>query len=286
MKHLISFLLLILASAATASAEDTMTFIVGSGVASPITVSVGGRTYTVNSSITVPRANGSIRATDANGRKLTYKFRHSGSNNQGFQDTYTFINTYNPGDGSSSSSGGYSSGGGGGRYSTSGGGYHNPLFQLGGGADGEAYPGLKLMAGVSRTYGEFVRFRYTGYGFNGYAGIGKDWIVDGEFKNRILWHVGIGSYFAFGGNGDPNMDVSIGLSAGGLAQYDKVSLMIDADYTYWIGRWRRVGLFAGASLGWGSFSQVFNTDDYNEEACSLTKTATVRNLSATGRGKP
>lgn len=261
MKHLISLLLLLLASAATASAEGTMTFVVGSGVASPITVSVGGRTYTVSSSITVPQVNGTIRATDANGRKLTYKLRHSGSTSQGSRDTYTFINTWNPGDGGSSSSGDYNnsydnnSGGGGG-------GYRNIIFDLGGGDDGEAYPALKLMAGVSRTYGEFVRLRYTGYGFNGYAGIGKDWIFDGEYKNRILWHVGIGSYFAFGGNGDPNMDVSLGLSAGGLAQYDKVSLMIDADYTYWIGRWRRVGVFAGASLGWGSFSEVFNTSNY------------------------
>lgn len=261
MKHLISLILLLVATVSTARAEDTMTFVVGSGVASPITVSVGGRTYTVSSSITVPQVNGTIRAIDANGRKLTYQFRHSGSTTQGSHDTYTFINTWNPGDGGSSSSGGYSSGGG--SYSPGGGGgYHNPLFQLGGGADGDAYPSLKLMAGVSRTYGEFVRLRYTGYGFNGYAGIGKDWIFDGEFKNRILWHVGIGSYFAFGGGGNPNMDVSIGLSAGGLAQYDKVSLMIDGDYTYWIGRWRRVGIFAGASLGWGSFSEVFNTSNY------------------------
>ncbi|UKI43034.1 MAG: hypothetical protein L6U16_07775 [Porphyromonadaceae bacterium] len=123
--------------------------------------------------------------------------------------------------------------------------------------EGEAYPSLQALIGFSRCYGQNLRLRYTGSGCNVYGSIGKDWVCDSEFGDRILWNVGIGSYFAFGPGSDPSMDIAAGLSCGQLAQYEKISLMIDVDYTFWIGRWRRVGLFAGGSFGWGDFGQVF-----------------------------
>ena len=250
------------------SAQDyTMTFIAGSDVCTPMTVSVGGRSYTVHSSITIERVSGSVRATDCNGRKLKYDFSSRGNRGSSSHDTYTFHNAYDPDyDSPSSSSGSYNSGYNSNAYNSgaqAGQALGHAIFSLGGGTDGEAYPSLQTALGISYAYGEFVRLRYTGYGFHAYGSVGKDFLFDSEYKNKILWNVGLGSYFAFGGNGDPNMDISLGLSFGQNAQWEKVSMMIDVDYTYWIGRWRRVGIFGGGSLGWGSFVDVFNTDDYS-----------------------
>lgn len=245
-----------------AFAEDTMTFVAGNDVCTPITVSVGGKSYTVYSSLTITQTNGTVRATDCSGNKLKYDFGHrsSGGNSA---DTYTFHNTYNV-NRDSGSYGGYNNSD---SYNNSaynaGQALGAAIFSLGGGGEGDAYPSLQLAAGISRAYGENIRLKYTGYGFHAYASIGKDFLFDSRFKRKILWNAGIGSYFAFGGNGNPNMDISLGLSVGQQAEWEKLSLMIDVDYTYWIGRWRRVGIFAGGGLGWGSFIEVFDTDDYS-----------------------
>lgn len=273
MKHLVTFIIATMCFCGSAFADVTLVFVAGSDVCTPITVSVQGRTYKVYDVLSVDGFSGSItvRATDCNGRNLTYKYG-SESGTQGGRSysisTYTFHST----DSYGSDSPGYGSGSGGynqGRdYSSAkraGEALGHALFSLGGGGEGDAYPSMQLLLGGSRAYGEYARLRYTGYGFHAYAGVGKDWLLDSEFKNKILWNVGLGSYFAFGGDGNPNMDVAVGLSVGQIAQYEKLSLMIDADYTYWIGRWRRVGIMAGGSLGWGSFTEMFNTDDYDSQ---------------------
>ncbi|MDE7412885.1 MAG: hypothetical protein K2N05_03715 [Muribaculaceae bacterium] len=242
---------------------DEKTFIAGNDVCTPITVTVGGRSYKVYSSYTVSGASGSVKATDCNGRKLKYDYKHSYSNGKSY-DTYTFHNTYDPAYDSGYSSGGSSSGGSysSGSYSGgSGGGYANPIFS-GTGGEGEAYPALSALPGISYAYGENLKLRYTGFGaFHLYASIGKDWLFDTKYKKNVLWNVGIGSFFAFGDYSDPNMDITLGLSVGKISTFEKLSIMIDVDYVYWIGRWRRVGVFAGAGLGCGSFVELFNVDD-------------------------
>ncbi len=271
MKKLVSLLIGLLC-VVSAMAQNKIIFVVGSDVCSPITVRCQGRSYTVKSYLEInsTQSTTTVSATDCNGNKLRYEYKNSSGTENGRRysiSTYTFhtIKTYGSGSSSysnsSSSSYGNSS-----AYNTGeriGAGMTQGLFSLGGGADGDAYPSMQLAFGASRAYGEFARLRYTGYGFHAYGSIGKDLLLDSEYKNKILWNIGIGSYFAFGGNGNPNMDVSLGMSVGQLAQFEKLSLMIDADYTYWIGRWRRVGLFAGGSIGWGSFTEVFNTDEYS-----------------------
>lgn len=272
MRHLIFFITLMLGAVSfNAFAESTMTFVAGSDVCTPMTVEVGGSSYTVYSSLTITMTNGTVRATDCRGRKLKYDFGSRGVRGGDQHYTYTFHNTYDVSRDSDDSrnSGGYDYSGGYDNYDSydsaaqAGRAIGTALFSLGGGADGDAYPSLQFVPGISRAYGENIRLRYTGYGFHAYASIGKDFLFDSEFKDKILWNVGIGSYFAFGGNGNPNMDVSLGLSVGQQAQWEKLSMMIDIDYTYWVGSWRRVGVFAGAGLGWGSFTEVFDTNDYD-----------------------
>lgn len=249
-----------------AFAERTMTFVVGDDVCAPITVSVGGKSYTVYSTLTIKQIDGMVTARDCSGRKLKYDFATRGSVVNS-ADTYTFHNTYDV-DRDAGSNRNYDRYDNSDRYQSAryvGTGVRNLIFGLGGGEDGDAYPSLQFTPGISRAYGENLRLKYTGGGGLVYASIGKDFLFDSEFKDKILWNVGLGSYFAFGGEGNPNMDISLGVSIGQQAQWEKLSLMIDADYTYWVGRWRRVGIFAGGGLGWGSFLEMFNTDDYDSQ---------------------
>ncbi len=249
-----------------AFAESTMTFVVGDDVCAPITVSVGGKSYTVHSTLTIKQINGMVTARDCSGRKLKYEFATRGSVGNS-ADTYTFHNTYDV-DRDAGSNRNYDRYDNSDRYQSArnvGTGVRNLIFGLGGGEDGDAYPSLQFTPGISRAYGENLRLKYTGGGGLVYASIGKDFLFDSELKDKILWNVGIGSYFAFGGEGNPNKDISLGVSIGQQAQWEKLSMMIDADYTYWIGRWRRVGIFAGGGLGWGSFLEMFNTDDYDSQ---------------------
>lgn len=259
----------------TAQAEwyNEFTFVVGNNVCGPITVRYAGRSYTVRSSLTINTTGSTSTpsATDCRGKSLKYEVKssthNSGSNTYHYY-TYTFYNRDNYGSSNSNGGGGYN---GYNSYNNSNSSYNtgayvgqavgSAVFSLGGGSDGDAYPSLQLTLGLSRGYGENLRLRYTGCGFLAYGSVGKDLIFDSEFKDKILWNIGVGSYFAFGGKGNPNMDISLGLSVGQLAQWEKLSLMIDVDYTCWIGRWRRVGVFAGGSLGWGGITAVFDTDD-------------------------
>lgn len=248
---------------------NQITFVAGSNCNTPITVRYNGKSYTVYNTVTINTTGNtySPSATDSSGNSLRYEISSStsskGSDTYHYY-TYTFYVRSSYGSSSSDNSGynsgrndSYNMGANAGRALGA------ALFSLGGGEDGDAYPSLQFAPGISRAYGENIKLKYTGYGFHMYASIGKDFLSDSECKDKILWNIGIGSYFAFGGNGNPNMDVSVGLSVGQLAHWEKLSLMVDADYTYWIGRWRRVGIFGGAGLGWGSFGEMFNTDDYS-----------------------
>ncbi|MDE6297347.1 MAG: hypothetical protein K2L89_05820 [Muribaculaceae bacterium] len=265
MKRLLLVMAFIVSAIGAVCHANEVTFVAGSDVCTPITVYVGGKSYKVYSSYTVSGVSGSVSATDCNGNKLKYDYGHRYDNGKSY-DTYTFHNTYNASrsSGNSSSSGSYSGSYNSDAYNSGarlGSGVGSLIFGLGGGADGEAYPSLAALPGVSYAYGENLKLRYTGYGFHIYASIGKDWLFKNEYQKKILWNAGMGSYFAFGGDGDPNMDVSLGLSVGQLSTFEKLSMMIDIDYVYWIGRWRRIGLFAGAGLGCGSFVELFNVDD-------------------------
>lgn len=265
MKYII-FLILTLTSVLAASAEDRMVFVVGNNVAAPITVTVGGRSYTVYTSLTVQRISGSVRATDANGNKLKYDFHHRSSSRNGSVDTYTFKNTdnYNNGYGTSNSNNNSNN------NSNMNWGLDPRWGELGQElarrsgiheryVDGQSYPGLHLYTGISKAYGEFVRLRIAYLGLNAYAGVGKDWLFDGVNKNKLLWHAGIGGLYTFGGN-DPWGDILGSVTVAQTAAWENISLMIDCDFTYWFGRWKRVGCFAGAGFGFADIKDFGKND--------------------------
>ena len=269
------------AIALSAMAEDQATYLqVGSSICTPITVTCSnGRTYKVyDQGLRIEGLVSPREAYDCQGRQIvtpTGDTRTSSGYDGYHYRYYTFKTLYG-----SDSSYGY-----GNSYSRdqeiedsanrTGDAVRSGLSGLAGAAsvyasyqDGEAYPGLSLVAGLSRGYGEFARLRLCHSGCQLYAGIGKDWLMDGENKDRLLWHAGIGFYFGLGGDyDDPSMDVAAGLTYAENAMYKKSSLTADISYTYWIGPWKRVGFTGGLSLGCGDFRELFNTDDVESEPC-------------------
>lgn len=264
--------------ALSAMAEDQATYlIVGSDICSPITVKCwDGNTYKVYDQVRIEGLTQPREAYDCQGRSIVMPLgdvkTKSGSNGYHYR-YYRFEMIYDS----------YESQGYGNSYSRdreieesanrTGDAVRSGMSGLAGLAsvtaqyqDGEAYPGLSLVAGMSRGYGEFARLRLCHSGCQLYAGIGKDWLMDGENKDRLLWHAGIGFYFGLGGDyDDPSMDVAAGLTFAENAMYKKSSLTADLSYTYWIGPWKRVGFTAGFSLGCGDFLELFNTDDVDAD---------------------
>ena len=274
--------------ALSAMAEDQATYlIVGSTICSPITVKCSnGHTYKVYDQVRIEGLTQPREAYDCQGRQIVTPSgdTRTSSGYDGYHYRYyTFKTLYS----SDSSYGGYDSSYGG--YSNSynrdreieesanraGDVVRSGLSGLAGAAsvyasyhDGEAYPGLSLVTGISRGYGEFARLRMCHSGCQLYAGIGKDWLMDGDNKDRLLWHAGIGFYFGLGGDyDDPSMDVALGLTYAENAMYKKSSLTADLSYTYWIGPWKRVGFTGGLSLGCGDFRELFNTDNVEADPC-------------------
>ncbi|MDE6403022.1 MAG: hypothetical protein K2K86_04350 [Muribaculaceae bacterium] len=135
--------------------------------------------------------------------------------------------------------------------------------------DGDAYPGLHLQTGLSKGFGEFARLRVAAGGFQIYSGIGKDWLFDGVNKGKLLWHAGLGGYYSFGDYSNPNQDVAFGITVAQNAAWENLSLTFDIDYTYWFGRWRMVGAFAGEGIGWGDIKDFGKKGHHTKTAWNL-----------------
>ncbi len=271
MKHYLTSIIICMLCIFSVSAQDKLVFIVGDNTCAPITVRCQGTSYRVNSYLEVDRTSSSITvsATDCSGNKLKYEFSSNSGTKNGRKysiSTYTFYLPKTYGSGNSS-------------YNEENSGYNNSnqnwgtdprwgnvgreLGHLGGmhenDVKGEAYPGLHLYTGISKAYGEFARLRLAYGAFNAYAGIGKDWLFDGVNKDKLLWHAGIGGLYTFGGI-DPWGDILGNVTVAQTAAWENVSLMIDCDFTYWFGKWKRVGCFAGAGFGFADIKDFGKKD--------------------------
>lgn len=279
MKRFFLLLTCIILCAMASIAEDTMTFIVGNNVCTPITVRVGGNSYTVYSSVTISQVNGTVTATDCDGRKLKYEYGNDSGTKNGRRyshSTYTFRNTYNASDNNRNSSGynensNYNSGGG---YN-----YSEAGARIGQGlahatssrafTEGGAYPGLHANMGLSKGFGEFLRLRLAAGGFQVYGGIGKDWMFNGINKDKFLWHAGFGGYLSLGPDFSRWGDVSFGLSVAENAAWENLSLTLDVGFNYWFGRWKRIGVFTGAGIGWGDIKDLGKEGHHTKTAWNL-----------------
>lgn len=124
----------------------------------------------------------------------------------------------------------------------------------------EGYPNVQLQLGASRLYGEFARLKWCAGGEGGFAlygGVGKDWLFDGEFKDKILWHGAMGYYGAF----NENADFTIGVSYAQTAQFEDPILGLDGTFSFYFGSSTRFGFFVGGGAGMTSPFGYITGDD-------------------------
>lgn len=118
------------------------------------------------------------------------------------------------------------------------------------------YPCMALELGLSRMYGEFARLRWcTGgdFGFQLYGGVGKDWVFDGDNKDKLSWHAGLG-YYAVGGY-DENQQFDFGVTVSETPVVAGLALSFDFGYHYFVGSTKRFGFFGGAGFGVGNIKE-------------------------------
>lgn len=268
---------------ATAHAEwyNNITFVVGSDASTPITVRYGGKTYKVYNSTTINTTGNTYTpsATDANGNSMKYEVR-SKSETKGANKYHTYTYTFYP----SSSNSSRNNGGRGYDGRNSGNTNSNSAWaetgaQLGRNiadlttirslSEGGAYPGLHANVGLSKGFGEFCRIRLAAGGFQVYGGVGKDWLFNGENKDKFLWHAGLGTYFSLGDDYNRWGDVSFGVTVAENAAWKNLSLTCDFGFNYWIGRWKRIGVFTGAGIGWGDIKDLGKDHHHTKTAWNL-----------------
>ncbi|MGM9827804.1 MAG: hypothetical protein ACI30O_06385 [Muribaculaceae bacterium] len=266
----------------TAHAEwyNKITFVVGSNASTPITVRYGGKTYKVYSSTTINTTGNTYTpsATDANGNSMKYEF-DSRTESRGSNKYHTYVYTFYPRSNYSSGNtgSGYNSGTRGNSGSNDS--WSDTGRKIGQGladltstrsfTEGGAYPGLHANLGISKGFGEFCRIRLAASGFQVYGGVGKDWFFNGDNKDKFLWHAGFGGYVSLGEDYARWGDVSFGLTVAENAAWENLSLTFDVGFNYWFGRWKRVGVFTGAGIGWGDIKDLGKEGHHTKTAWNL-----------------
>lgn len=134
--------------------------------------------------------------------------------------------------------------------------------------DVNGYPYGALSVGMSRFYGEFVRFsaKFGGMGgFNMFGGVGKDWIFGLENSDKMAWHIGIGAYISFGGNwaDECNQAVTLNVAIGETPLVVNKALACELTYEYFFGNRQRVGLFGGLGFTLGNFKATDPVIDWD-----------------------
>lgn len=123
------------------------------------------------------------------------------------------------------------------------------------------YPYLGLDLGLSRMYGEFARLHCClggDSGFRIYGGVGKDWVFDGDNKDKMSWHAGLGYYMALGD--DDNQEFDFGITASETAAMQGGAITCDFGYRYFFGRTKRFGVLGSAGFGCGNFFDTMKSD--------------------------
>lgn len=285
MKRIIRFVLLAITLCASLSAsayEEGTYLIAGGNLCTPLTIKCdNGDTYKVYDQVYIPKLVSIRSAVDCNGNNIVipggdYKTR-SGEYHYRY---YTFKTLYRSSNSSSSNSGGYHNGSSSSGWSDTGrragealadGMISHAMYE-----SGKAYPGLHALMGVSKGFGENIRLKIVAGGFSVWAGVGKDWFFNGDNKDKFLWHVGMGGYISTGDREDPNGDVTIGLNFAENAAWEDYSLTFDLSYTYWIGRWKRFGVFGGAGIGWGHIKHIGEDNYHSKTAWNLEAGIAIR----------
>ena len=247
-KHITFLIVAFMASAVsfTALAEgDGSTFTISSNVALPVRVKPNGksafniyqRSYTTSQRI----ADATITDAKGNHCMTTHSVSHSGGNVHHY---WEITGVY-----SSSSSSSYDDGG---SYSsnattpsTTG---QNLARSIGIGMSipCEGHPFIALGTGLSMSCGEFVRAKFVTGGVAGLVlsgSVGKDWIFNKEYSDKLSWNAGLGIRF-----GDPNTDISINMLLGRTPWHPDLGLILNLELEHFFGRAKRFGVFGNIGV--------------------------------------
>lgn len=120
-------------------------------------------------------------------------------------------------------------------------------------------PYLGIFGGASHAYGEFARLKACIMGgisgFELFGGVGKEYIFNSDWKDRMTWHAGIGYYFTDGvisGYGEDTSNIlSIDLVVGRTPLCSDIALMAQFEWDHWFGYSRRFGVFGALGVGLG-----------------------------------
>lgn len=241
--HIVAILLMCIA---TCQAAAQTTFTISSKVALPVHVKVNGggslsisqREYTTSQSI--PNAT----ITDAYGNRCMVRQSHHYRSGQGTHYYYQITGTYSSSSSSSSSydSGGQSYSDNSDRYGISSAAQNLAhSAYLGSSIPCEGHPYFSLGAGISRSVGEFVRAKFVTGGVAGFVisgSVGKDWIFDTDYNDKLSWNAGLGVRF-----GDPNNDISWNILVGRTPWHPKVGIITNLEYEHFFGDAKRFGVF-------------------------------------------
>lgn len=118
----------------------------------------------------------------------------------------------------------------------------------------DGIPFLGIYAGASLVKGENLALRVNFPGATGFTlsgGIGKDYLFNRPYKDKMTWFAGLGYYFSESDSWVVNMD----LMAVKSAQISDVGILIQAEYEYFIPPYRRFGVTADFGIGFGEFDR-------------------------------
>lgn len=106
----------------------------------------------------------------------------------------------------------------------------------------KSVPYLGIFGGASHAYGEFGRLKACLGGISGLellGGVGKEYIFNSDWKDRMTWHAGAGFYFTDGvisGDGDDTTNIlSIDMMAARTPLCEDLALMFQLEWDYWFG---------------------------------------------------
>lgn len=118
----------------------------------------------------------------------------------------------------------------------------------------DGIPFLGIYAGASLTKGENVALRANFPGATGFTmsgGIGKDFLFNRPYKDKMTWFAGLGYYFSESSSWVVNLDVMAVKSA----QISDVGILLQVDYEYFIPPYRRFGVTADFGIGFGELDR-------------------------------
>ena len=251
-----------------AGQEIVNVFQVGGDICEPVTLKTSKGTYTIRGSITINGNLSWFEAYDCRGKQIV---NPSGSvstrSGQTTTRTYVLKTLYNNDNSNPYGDSYYNE-----RQEKTTSTVENVMSNLGNsmgqmasagmGIPAAGYPNLSFNLGASHMYGEFARLKAClgdAGGFILYGGVGKDWIFNGNNKDKLSWHSGIGYYGTWGD--DDEQEFNMGITFSETPVCPGYALSLDLSYNYYFGESTRFGVFGGLGLGVGNLKDAFATKE-------------------------